>query len=301
MSDTPRTELFELELELPSAPIQAVANRLVGFDARYERIRQDLRLLSDPEAIVAWSKKHHGVVLPVCEVLADRYPLLIFEGDVGTGKTAAAEAACDRLTRDLKQQALFFKLSTRVRGSGTVGQMSTLINDAFATVVAEAGKKRLAYLLIDEGDSLGGARDIGHSHHEDKVAVNTIIQKIDDVRKLGGRVVVILCTNRMHALDPAIVRRAACVERFERPNEAGREELFKLDFAGVEMSTRQLRELVRLTGPLDGKPGFTFSDLRTRLAPAAVAAAFPDRPLTVEDILNSAKTVRPSPAISQAA
>src|SRR6266540_2712214 len=128
MSDTPRTELFELELELPSAAVERVANRLIGFDVRYERIRQDLRLLSDPGAIVAWSKKHHGVELPVCEVLADRYPLLIFAGDVGTGKTVVAEAACDRLTRDLKQQALLFKLSTRVRGSGTVGQMSTLIN-----------------------------------------------------------------------------------------------------------------------------------------------------------------------------
>lgn len=301
MSDTPRTELFELELELPSPAVQAVANRLVGFDARYERIQQDLRLLSDPAAIAAWSKKHHGVVLPVCEVLADRYPLLIFAGDVGTGKTVVAEAACDRLTRTLKQQAILFKLSTRVRGSGTVGQMSTLINDAFATVIAEAGKKRLAYLLIDEGDSLGGARDIGQSHHEDKVAVNTIIQKIDDVRKLGGRVVVILCTNRLHALDPAIVRRAARTERFDRPDDAEREELFKLDFAGVDMTARQLRELVRLTGPLDGKPGFTFSDLRTRLAPAAVGVAFPDRPLTVDDVLDAAKTVQPSPVIAQAA
>jgi SpoVK/Ycf46/Vps4 family AAA+-type ATPase len=299
MSDTPRAELFELELELPSDAVQAVANRLVGFDARYKRIRQDLHLLSDPAAIAAWSNNYHGTVLPVCEVLADRYPLLIFEGDVGTGKTVAAEAACDRLTRDLEQQALLFKLSTRVRGSGTVGQMSTLINNAFATVVAEAGKKRLAYLLIDEGDSLGGARDVGHSHHEDKVAVNTIIQKIDDARKLGGRVVVILCTNRMHALDPAIVRRAARVERFDRPDETEREALFKLDFAGVDINTQQLRDLVRFTGPIDGKPGFTFSDLRTRLAPAAVALAFPNRPLTADDLLSAAKDVQPSPAIAQ--
>ena len=301
MSDMPRTELFELELELPSSAVQAVANRLVGFDVRYARIQQDLRLLSDPAAIAAWSKKHHGAVLPVCEVLADRYPLLIFAGDVGTGKTVVAEAACDRLTRTLNQQAILFKLSTRVRGSGTVGQMSTLINDAFATVIAEAGKKRLAYLLIDEGDSLGGARDIGQSHHEDKVAVNTIIQKIDDVRKLGGRVVVILCTNRMHALDPAIVRRAARTERFDRPDDGEREELFKLDFAGLDMTARQLRELVRLTGPLDGKPGFTFSDLRTRLAPAAVGMAFPDRALTADDVLDAAKRVQPSPVIAQAA
>ena len=31
--------------------------------------------------------------------LGDRYPLIIFHGDVGTGKTATAEAAADALAR----------------------------------------------------------------------------------------------------------------------------------------------------------------------------------------------------------
>jgi SpoVK/Ycf46/Vps4 family AAA+-type ATPase len=90
---------------------------------------------------------------------------------------------------------MLFKLSTRVRGSGNVGEMSMLINRAFEVVAREAGKAKLSFLIIDEADSLAGSRTMNQSHHEDKVAVNTLIQKIDDVRRYAGRVLVFLCTN----------------------------------------------------------------------------------------------------------
>ena len=44
--------------------------------------------------------------------------------------------------------------------------------------------------------------------------MNTLIQKVDDLRRHSGRVLVFLCTNRSSALDPAIVRRAARLEQF---------------------------------------------------------------------------------------
>ena len=95
---------------------------------------------------------------------------------------------------------MLFKLSTRVRGSGKVGQMSTLLNQAFDVVAKQAGKTRQAFLIIDEADSLASTRDTVQSHHEDKVAVNTIIQKVDDLRRHSGRILVFLCTNRAGAL-----------------------------------------------------------------------------------------------------
>src|SRR5215217_1110847 len=133
-----RSELFELEVGLPDNRLHRIAQRLIGFEERYDRIRRDMHLLSNPDEVESWSKKFHRNVLPVCEVIADRYPLIVFEGDVGTGKTATAECASDRLARELKKPATLFKMSTRVRGSGKVGQMSTLINQAFAVVTREA-------------------------------------------------------------------------------------------------------------------------------------------------------------------
>src|ERR1700676_1470964 len=146
-------DLFELELELPNNAIAAASARLVGFENRYEKLHRDLRLLADPEDLRAWSKKHHHKELAMCTAIADRYPLVVFAGDVGTGKTATAEGVCDRLAREAGRDAMLFKLSTRVRGSGKVGQMSSLLNQAFDAVAKQAGKTRHAFLIIDEGDS----------------------------------------------------------------------------------------------------------------------------------------------------
>jgi len=292
-----RGALFELELELPGEKIAASAKRLVGFEGRYQRLHRDLRLLSDPQELSDWSRKFHKQDLPLSAAISDRYPLVIFAGDVGTGKTATAEGACDRLAREARKEAMLFKLSTRVRGSGKVGQMSTLLNEAFEVVAKQAGKTRQAFLIIDEADSLASTRDTAQSHHEDKVAVNTIIQKVDDLRRYNGRILVFLCTNRAGALDPAIVRRAARTEIFERPNEQEREELLRMDLGGLNIKDHTIHELVKLTGARDGQPGFTFSDLRAKLLPDALCRAFPSRALTDEDFLSAARDVRPSPAL----
>jgi AAA+ superfamily predicted ATPase len=290
-------DLFELELELPNDKIAAASKRLVGFEGRYRKLHRDLRLLANPEELLSWSRKYHHADLAVCTAVSERYPLVIFAGDVGTGKTVTAEGACDRLAREAKKEAMLFKLSTRVRGAGKVGQMSTLLNQAFEVVAKQAGKTRQAFLIIDEADSLTSARDTDQNHHEDKVAVNTIIQKIDDLRRHSGRIMVFLCTNRNAALDPAIVRRAARIEMFERPSDKDREEILHMDLEGLKVSGELLRELVRLTGPREERPGFTFSDMRGRLLPNALCRAFPTRALTEEDLIEAAKEVRPSPVV----
>src|ERR1700691_3072916 len=119
MTDVIETEnLFELELVLPNAAIAEASKRLVGFDNRYSRLHRDLRVLADPEEVRAWSKKYHHKELALCSAVADRYPLVIFGGDVGTGKTVTAEGVCDRLAREARRDAMVFTLSTRVRAQG---------------------------------------------------------------------------------------------------------------------------------------------------------------------------------------
>jgi SpoVK/Ycf46/Vps4 family AAA+-type ATPase len=296
------SELFELELELPNKRLTDIAGGLIGFAERHARMKAMLRLLLDRDGLETWSKKHYGKRIPLIEVVSDRYPLAVFHGDVGTGKTATAEASSNALARELNRDATLFKLSTRVRGSGSVGQMSTLINQAFEVVIHEAGKSKLAFLIIDEADSLAASRAQEQSHHEDKVAVNTLIQKIDDVRRMDGRVLVFLCTNRFEALDPAILRRAAHIEKFERPDDREREQLFRMDCEGMDIDARTLQELVKLTGPLSARElGFTFSDLRTRLLPEALGQAYPDRKLQGQDLVEAAKRLVPSPSIIRVA
>jgi SpoVK/Ycf46/Vps4 family AAA+-type ATPase len=295
------SSLFEYEKPLPDAKLTAQSKKLLGFDDRYVRIHNQLQLLLRLEELPKWSSKHHGSVLPLCSLISEQYPFVIFHGDVGTGKTTTAECVANRIISEAPvQDSLLFKLSNRVRGAGKVGEMGSLLAEVFAKIAQSIGKSRRAVLIIDEGDSLAATRSQEQSHHEDKVGVNTLIQAIDGLRGLGGRVVTILCTNRLSVVDPALQRRAAIVEEFCRPTSLEREQLFNQDLKGLELSPAQLAELVRLTGVIDNSPTWTFSDLTTRLYPAALARAFPNRPLAFEDLKVSATSIKPSPVVEDA-
>ena len=292
------TSIFELTLPLPNQELSDKEKTLLGFEARYLTVRNRIRLLLKAPEIATWNKKHHAGALRLSELVKEAYPLVIFYGDVGTGKTATAECIANRLVAEASvEDSVLFKLSNRVRGKGMVGEMSSFIAEAFQKISTAAGKHRRAILIIDEGDSLGASRSQAHSHHEDKVAVNTLIQGIDDLRRQGGRIVAFLCTNRLAALDPALRRRAAVVEEFTRPDDKQRKALLEMDLAGLHVSSTQLKELVVLTGPHAERPTWTYSDFRTRWYPAALARAFPDRALTYDDLLITAKDLIPSPVV----
>ncbi|WP_022673617.1 AAA family ATPase [Novosphingopyxis baekryungensis] len=280
-----KTTIFDAETLAPDPGLTERETTLLGFNLRYERVSDQLNLLLNKGEVDSWSRGKHGGVLPIAKLVADQYPLVVFHGDVGTGKTAIAECIANRLLKESRtEDALIFRLSNRVRGSGLVGEMGSLLAEAFERVTKAVGRNRRAVLIIDEGDSIAASRSQDQSHHEDKVAVNTLIQGIDDMRRLQGRVAVILCTNRLSALDPALLRRAAIVEKFERPSEEARRELLEMDLAGLNLGASEIEELVSLSGPTDDRPGWTFSDFRTRFYPKAVAKAFPNSALTFEGL-----------------
>ena len=202
------------------------------------------------------------------------------------------------MVRELGKEGFFLKLSTRVRGEGLHGQMAQLVNDAFDRLKKEAGKKRLAFLLIDEADAIATTRSTAQMHQEEKAAVNTLIQKIDDIRSLQGRAILFMSTNRIHFLDEAIVRRAAVIMTFERPNDDERRELLGKELDGLKLSDAQLENLAVLTGPSkNGGIGYSFSDLRLRYLPEAIAKAYPNNSLTYEILKATAEQINPSPII----
>ncbi len=293
------SSIFDYELPLPHPDLTRQEKGLLGFETRYNRIQKQLQLLLRSDEIELWSKKYYSKqIVPLCGLISEQYPLVVFHGDVGTGKTATAECVANRMVREANSEdSILFKLSNRVRGSGKVGEMGTLLAEAFKKITDSAGKSRRAILIIDEGDSLGAARNQEHSHHEDKVAVNTLIQSVDALRKLGGRVVTILCTNRLSVVDPALRRRASIVEEFTRPSQDETRQLLVMDLDGLGLRTGQFDELAQLLARRDDQPAWTYSDIRSRLYPAALAEAFPDHPLTFQSLRASAVRMRPTPVM----
>lgn len=306
MTDGARTDahdLFEPVLEYPDEDARERYHNLVGVDDIKDRLLKEASLRLDPGRLERWSRAHHGAeLLPAARLLLRRPPVFILAGDVGTGKTALAETIGDPIARELGIPVFCHRLSLAARGSGLVGQASALIRDAFATVadaaarVTKSGKVRSGFLLVvDEADALAQSRDEAQMHHEDRAGVNSLIRGINDITERGLPVVVLLCTNRLDAIDPAIRRRAAEPFNFARPNAEQRAAVLKLHTADLKLTGADLVRLVEITGPGDGTPGFTYSDLTDRLLPAAVLAAVPNEPLTGDLLIRTALDTSATP------
>ncbi len=100
--------------------------------------------------------------------------------------------------------------------------------------------------------------------------------------------------------NPPGLRRRQLPSTEPHPNDYERRELFEMTLAGVDVAPELIDELVTITGARDGRPSFTFSDIQTRLIPAAVARAYPDRALTADDLLIAAAELEPTPVIREA-
>tara|TARA_R110002124_G_scaffold5301_1_gene33068 strand:- start:74629 stop:75510 length:882 start_codon:yes stop_codon:yes gene_type:complete len=290
-------DIFDNIITLPSAEVQKQTESLVGFQSKFDRIYNNLKLLLDKGSLSDWSKKHHKVDLPIISQLKDKYPLIILAGDAGTGKTISATSIADKMTRELKKEGFFLKLSTRVRGEGMHGEMGKLVNDAFTELKKQAGKKRLAFLLIDEADAIATTRATGQMHQEEKAAVNTLIQKIDEVREMDGRAILFMSTNRLHFIDEAILRRAAIILEFNRPTKEEYKELYAQSLEGMNLTGDELGELAKLSQKENESVGYSFSDVRLKVLPEAVAMAYPDKPLTFNLLKETINNVKPSPEI----
>jgi AAA+ superfamily predicted ATPase len=295
---------FEAERVYPDIAAQRWYERLVGLDDHKARLLIELEMLLYPERLEQWSKRYHGdQVLRVCELYGNRVPLILLEGDVGTGKTALAETIGDTLARQAGEgrQVHMLKINTQVRGTGQVGEMSDLIAQAFAQVEVRA--KALGgdpvLLLLDEADALAVSRETQQMHHEDKAGLNTLLQRLDKLRLTRLPIAALFITNRPEALDPAIRRRAALDLHFARPGDDIRARILLTSVPELRLGEAEVTELVRLTGPNEPKNKgvpFTASDLTDRLLPAALRCAYSERrALEVRDLIEQARMLEPTP------
>lgn len=308
MSD--QDDLFHPVIELPEPARHARYRRLVGLDEIKARLRKEAILLADPHRLKRWAREHHGGDdVAALELFADRAPLFVFAGDVGSGKTALAESfGCDLADR-MNLPVFLYRLKLSARGSGLVGEMTSLIGDAFAALYLQGTRARgpkgvnsVVVLVVDEADALAQSREAQQMHHEDRAGVDALLAGVDGLAGARVPVLVVLCTNRVRALDPAVMRRAAAVFTFARPDDEQRRAVLAAGLDGLGIGRDTLDKLVRLTGP-DGtrRPGFTFSDLTQRLVPTAVVGAFPDGPVTDDQLVALAADIEPTPVFSETA
>jgi AAA+ superfamily predicted ATPase len=300
--------IFDDVISFPDPRATERFEALVGLDRVKDHIIKEARLLLNPKHMEEWSKKHHRVSIGLLAYFRNRAPLFIFGGDVGTGKSSLAESFGDVVARQDKMEVVLYRLSLNSRGAGAVGEMTRLLTSAFSDVRDEAKKgrsskgkpSRAVILLIDEADALAQSREFAQMHHEDRAGVNALIRGIDNLTMEHLPTIVVMCTNRLESIDPAIKRRAAAIFEFERPNADQRATVLTRGLAGVDFTKEQIDELVRLTGSTNGRPyGCTYSDLIRRLLPYFLLDAFPDRPIDYSHALSITKSFIPTPPFQE--
>jgi SpoVK/Ycf46/Vps4 family AAA+-type ATPase len=299
------SELFGSVTTLPNREVQSRYEQLVGLDVVKERLEKEAEALLRPDLLEKWSREQHGARLAALDALARRPPLFIFAGDVGTGKTELATTFGDRLARQAHLPTVqLYTLSLSTRGSGAVGEMTRLITEAFAYLrthapkAPAAGKKPTgaAILLIDEADALAQSRELAQMHHEDRAGVNALIRGIDEIANARLPCLILMCSNRLGALDPAVLRRAAAIFEFERPGLELRTKLLHAQLEGAGFSSADITALAENLGATRERAyGYTFSDITQRLIPSIVLAAYPTEKITRTLALRVAASVPPTP------
>ncbi|SDR44545.1 ATPase family associated with various cellular activities (AAA) [Rhizobiales bacterium GAS113] len=302
-------QLFEHRIAYPDPDARERLSRLIGLDDHKARLSKILGLLVNPVGLQAWAKKHHPGADSLMSTVMRRPPLVVLAGDVGSGKTELAETIGDAVARQEHIDVTLFPLSLSTRGEGRVGEMTQLLSAAFDVTHTEGSKLKASgggrarggvILLVDEADAIAQSRESAQMHHEDRAGVNAFIR---GVGRLGnGRlpVAVIMCTNRLSALDPAVKRRAADILVFERPSDAQRRAVLTDALGMLGMGNARIEELVAATGPTPlRKYGFTFSDLVQRLVPAIVLDAYPDSAVLPARALEIARAMIPTPPFKE--
>ena len=317
-------DLFDDVRTMPDPDAEKQFESLVGLDHLKSTVLKEAKLVIAPGLLERWSEEKHGSILPCLEQFHERSHLMLFHGDVGTGKTTLADSLGDPVARAEHIPVTRYRLSLATRGQGNVGQMTSLITKAFDEVAKFAKRgpdgakpRSAAVFVIDEADALAESRETDQMHHEDRAGVNALIRGIDRLARERLPVLVILCTNRRDSIDPAVLRRTSISHEFGRPNEEQIRELLRRAFGGV-FSDEQYDKLVRLTDPdkmqeaRQRKPlatnktyardgpgrlaGYSFSDITQRLIPGIVREAFPDEPVSFDvamSVLSKTEPTRP--------
>ena len=295
--------LFERRITYPDFEPRERLARLAGLDDHKASLIKILSLLVNPEGLETWVKRHHPGAYDVLHAVLRRPPLVVLAGDVGSGKSELAETIGDAVARQENIEITLFPMSLSTRGQGRVGEMTQLLSAAFNCVHEEASKLKdsdgpsrgAVILLVDEADALAQSREAAQMHHEDRAGVNAFIRGVDRLANSRVPAAVIMCTNRLTALDPAVRRRAAAILKFQRPDETQRRAVLEPMLQQLGLSQPQIDEIVGATGPLKTVGyGFTFSDLMQRLLPAIVLDAYPRRAVTAARALEISRKMSPT-------
>lgn len=156
-------------------------------------------------------------------------------GPPGCGKTLLGKATAFNLRQQLKQQTgvdhpeFFLHVKGPELLNMWVGESERQVRDLFTQCRERAADGALAFLFIDEAESLLGTRRAGRFNSMSSTIVPMFCTEMDGLDPLQN-VVVILASNRADLIDPAILRPGRIDRKIKvnRPDEAGAKRIYEI-------------------------------------------------------------------------
>jgi proteasome-associated ATPase len=175
-------------------------------------------------------------------------------GPPGCGKTLLGKATAYNLRQQLKAQTgvdhpeFFLHVKGPELLNMWVGESERQVRDLFTQCRERAADGALAFLFIDEAESLLGTRRAGRFNSMSSTIVPMFCTEMDGMDPLQN-VVVILASNRADLIDPAILRPGRIDRKIKvnRPDEAGAKRIYEIylrDTLPLAESKEALAEVV---------------------------------------------------------
>jgi proteasome-associated ATPase len=159
----------------------------------------------------------------------------LLHGPPGCGKTLLGKATAWNLRQQIKERTGVDRPEFFLHVKGPeilnmwVGESERQVRDLFAQCRERAAEGQLAFLFIDEAESILGVRRGGRMHSILSTVVPMFCTEMDGLEPLSN-VVVILASNRADLIDPAILRpgRIDRKIRVRRPDEEGGRRIYEI-------------------------------------------------------------------------
>jgi proteasome-associated ATPase len=237
-------EKLKTGLEVRLDPTQRVALEVIGVGKRIERSLEHVTEL--PWVAIGGQDAAVTAIRETIEMpflhkdLFKRFQYnvpkgFLLYGPPGCGKTLLGKATAFNLRQQLKAQTgvdhpeFFLHVKGPELLNMWVGESERQVRDLFTQCRERAADGALAFLFIDEAESLLGTRRAGRFNSMSSTIVPMFCTEMDGLDPLQN-VVVILASNRADLIDPAILRPGRIDRKIKvnRPDEAGAKRIYEI-------------------------------------------------------------------------
>jgi len=253
-----KNDSYELHLILPNKvdPLVSLMKVEKVPDSTYEMIGGCDKQIKEIKEVVELPIKHPALF----EALGIQQPKgVLLYGPPGTGKTLLARAVAHHT------DCTFIRVSGSELVQKYIGEGSRLVRELFVMAREHAP----SIIFIDEIDSIGSARTSGS--RGDSEVQRTMLELLNqlDGFESSQDIKIIMCTNRIDILDPALLRPGRIDRKIEFPNP---NEQARLDIITIHSRKMNLMRGINLKKIADSAPGASGAELKAICTEAGMFA-----------------------------